>query len=390
MPTRQQLKQAQSKAAMEATRLHREMGTKFDNPVDVLQMTRDLNLVLMMQPLDNLLGFYVRRSEAAGIVISSRIPESLQRFTLAHELGHHILGHDGSVDASHELDRFDEDSILEVEAQAFAASLLMPLPLTNRALRDLPATRSHSKIQDSDAYLFSRQLGVSFSAGVWALHRKNLISSREAGQMIKRGALAAKSALIGGAPVSDARADIWTLTEENNDLTVLCRVGDEIQVRLNEDTSTGRVWIIQKPKATDFESSSTQPELSWDGHDSVSTTQSSVAETVPYVKESLRIAKDEHLLTQRREGDVAPVGTHLDLRDAAFFPGDGGVREIVFIPQEVGSSRVEINLKRPWVTDDPTSLTYQFSISTRSRQLAGAGLFAPDPDTWVVDRSATA
>ena len=47
-----------------------------------------------------------------------------QRFTIAHELGHHVMGHDscGSVD------------LQERQANVFAAELLIPLPLLRHAL----------------------------------------------------------------------------------------------------------------------------------------------------------------------------------------------------------------------------------------------------------------
>jgi Zn-dependent peptidase ImmA (M78 family) len=50
-----------------------------------------------------------------------------QRFTIAHELGHHVMGHDscGSVD------------LHERQANVFAAELLIPLSFLRGALKEL-------------------------------------------------------------------------------------------------------------------------------------------------------------------------------------------------------------------------------------------------------------
>ena len=297
MVTSGDVTQVQSAASMEATRLHLELGTSYDAPVDVLGVAKELDLVLMMQPLDNLLGFYVRGDLASGIVINSRVPESLQRFTLAHEIGHHVLGHEGTADDEHAMGRFDLSNLLEVAAQAFAASLLMPLPLQVRAVRDLPASRAGRRLQATDAYLFSRQLGVSYEAGTWALYRRGLINLTSARQFVKAGALRAKNELRGSDPVDNARADVWILGEENNDLSVMCRVGDEIHVQLPEDTSAGVAWLLRSPETRGlFDLAPESGQLQW-SDDGVVFAKAN-RDTTPKTssdKPSVELARDQHL-----------------------------------------------------------------------------------------------
>lgn len=387
MPSRRDLSRAQSVATMEATRLHFALETQFDSPVDVLGIAKSLDLVLMMQPLDNLLGFYVRRPEAAGIVINSRVPESLQRFTLAHEIGHHVLGHEGTADDHHALNRFDAESLVEVQAQAFAAALLMPLPLVNQALRDLPASKQGRKIQEADAYLFSRQLGVSYSAGVWALYRRRLLSLGDARQFIKSGALAAKVAVAGEAPRGNARADVWALTEENDNLTVLCRVGDEINVQLTEDTSTGLAWAIRAPTVNDFYHPATAHNaLSWDGDDEVATAQPP-APSPEQGAETVQVIQDEHRSElNSAERDLVALAEQNDWS----FPGPAGTREVTFVPLQAGATQLWMELGRPWENGSFVERTYGLNLRVRSLQLAGAGLFAPEPDAWVDEHAETA
>lgn len=391
------LQQAQSEASMEATRLHRRLGTTFDGPVDVLSIASDLGLVLMVQPLDSLLGFYVRGDDRSGIVINNQIPESLQRFTLAHEIGHHVLGHEGTADDEHALGRFDSSSEVELAAQAFAGSLLMPLPLINRALNDLPATRHSRRLAPSDAYLFSRQLGVSYSAGVWALYRRQLLSLESARTFVKQGSLFAKDTLRGRDRVSDARADVWMLTAENNDLSVMCRVGDEIHVQLPEDTGAGLAWLVRAPGAGGlFDRVPTGP-LSWSGGDDLQVDrtagESQGRETWgAAADEPIEIVQDEHL----GEEDLAyaAIDAQLDLfidreddPTTRTFPDVGGVRSLTFVPRTEGESRVVMELARPWDAEGQVMERYELDLRVRAKRLAGHGLFAPTSDAWVAERA---
>lgn len=398
--------QAQSAASMEATRLHRSLGTAFDGPVDVLSIARDLGLVLMMQPLESLLGFYVRGDETSGIVINSQLPESLQRFTLAHEIGHHVLGHEGTVDDEYALGRFDPTSLTELAAQAFAASLLMPLPLVTRALRDLPAARQSRRVQPTDAYLFSRQLGVSYSAGVWALYRRRLLTLDAARAFIKQGALEAKDAIRGQDRVGDARADVWVLTAENNDLSVMCRVGDEIQVELPEDTSTGLAWLVRAPAGPGLFDAGPDSQLIWSGGNEIRveevpeplTTGQGESQQIGRAggagNAAIEIVHDEHV-SARDEGHRDPTGqrelvAERDDPAATRFPAGRGIRSVTIIPREEGDSRVLLELARPWDAEAPVRGRYELDLHVRPKRLAGQGLFAPNVETWIADHTASA
>lgn len=394
MANAREISRARSDASMAATRLHRDLGTTYDGPVDVLGIARGLGLVLMMQPLDNLLGFYVRGDSTSGIVINSQRPESLQRFTLAHEIGHHVLGHSHSADDEHALDRFDPDSLPEVAAQAFAGSLLMPLPLVNRALGDLPATQKAHALTPSDAYLFGRQLGVSYQAAVWALHRHHRLSLDDAQAFIRKGPLAVKNALRGQEPVDDPRADVWMLDADNNNLSVLCRIGDEIRVQLPEDTSTGFAWLIREPASGGlFDPASTGTELVWSDDDlrvnDQPTLEAATGRLATAAPEPLELVQDEHLGTDGTRLDAVLNDSQPDLFSGrpdpttSSFPGEGGIRSLTFVPREEGPSQVFLELARPWNPAGTTGAQYRLELRVRPKQLAGQGLFAPSAEVWV-------
>ena len=79
--------------AKAAHRLHRDLGIKEQidrsggGRVDVFGAIAKLGATLMFQPLDKLLGAYLPGDEA-GVLITTKRPLPVQRFTGAHELGH--------------------------------------------------------------------------------------------------------------------------------------------------------------------------------------------------------------------------------------------------------------------------------------------------------------
>ncbi len=84
----------------------------------------------MFRPLKNLLGAYFSDPDT-GVMVTTKRPLPVQRFTAAHELGHAVLGHEASLDDEEVLERpiFASDTSgdpREDQANAFAAELLTP------------------------------------------------------------------------------------------------------------------------------------------------------------------------------------------------------------------------------------------------------------------------
>lgn len=135
------------KGTLEAARLQRDLGIQAKvvrevGRVDVFDTISRLGVPLMFTRLDGLLGAYYREP-TPGILVTTQRPLSQQRFTAAHELGHHHLGHTPSLDDESILRRalFEAhagDNFQEVEAEAFAAAFLLP-----RWLLDWHSERQH-------------------------------------------------------------------------------------------------------------------------------------------------------------------------------------------------------------------------------------------------------
>jgi Zn-dependent peptidase ImmA (M78 family) len=114
-------------------------------PVPVERIATKLGLEIRCAPLDgDLSGALVRNDGEIYIGVNSLHHPNRQRFTIAHELGHFSL-HKGikiHVDRDFRVNWRDEDSSKavdpeEMEANRFAAELLMPTHLLVRDIEEL-------------------------------------------------------------------------------------------------------------------------------------------------------------------------------------------------------------------------------------------------------------
>ena len=102
-------------------------------PVPVEAMARASGCKIVAAKLQDVSGVLVRSADGATIGFNSDHPQSRKRFTIAHELGHFLLHQGQEVRYDHDFRvslRSEESSegtnIEEIEANFFAASLLMP------------------------------------------------------------------------------------------------------------------------------------------------------------------------------------------------------------------------------------------------------------------------
>jgi Zn-dependent peptidase ImmA (M78 family)/predicted secreted protein len=332
---------ALAEASMQAQLLHARLRTDFDRPIDVFWVVQQEGIWLASRPLGRgLYGFYLREGEATGIVVHAEHPEYLQRYTCAHELGHHLLGHSSRLDEEPDIignatsDRYDE-----IAAQVFAGNFLMPLQAVNRAQRRLGIRRNQT-LGPAEVYAISRELDVSFTATAWQLVNLRRLTSRQASEVVRSGAAAAKRTIRGGPhPDGDNRAGLVIIGESGRDVPVLCRPGDEVRVRLPENASTGHVWQIQSPAASDQH----QPNLTWDGDSDVTL-----------------------LAGTSQSGDVQGVGSALRLVDDLYRAGrqdrgaqlgHTGQRELVFLAVHPGRENLVLSHRRPWESGEVDVLT---------------------------------
>ncbi|UOQ74037.1 ImmA/IrrE family metallo-endopeptidase [Hymenobacter cellulosilyticus] len=123
-------------------------GTLPIDPVSLAQQ-HDITVHNAEFAQDNLSGMITKQSTGTIILVKGSDPASRKRFTIAHELAHHFLHLNqaaGSfVDNTINLFREqfsdhapDADRAREIEANRFAAALLMPEPLMRREFAHNP------------------------------------------------------------------------------------------------------------------------------------------------------------------------------------------------------------------------------------------------------------
>ena len=232
----------------------REKYEEGDRAIDVFASIADLDIPLRFDELDGLLGACVRVDSASvGILVTTERPLHIQRFTAAHELGHFVLDHEGSLDREvGPPTRTDGRPIVEIEADAFAAEFLMPKWLLKKT-----ASRrgwwGQDRLEDpSVIYQLSLRLCVSFEAACWGLSSADYISRRVATAITQTKPKVIKQRALGGVPLPDSWANVWVLGEGDANAQLNAGPNDVFIVELEERASSGYRWDAAAAVAAGF------------------------------------------------------------------------------------------------------------------------------------------
>jgi Zn-dependent peptidase ImmA (M78 family) len=202
-----------------SARVLRRHPSGIDQPVPLSEIAEAEGIVVRYAPIPTLAGAYVAGDEHAppGIMINTRLPWSKQRYTLAHELGHHYFEHGSQADADTDLlttsNAGDTTSDYERLAEAFAAWMLMPRRQVNAALGRLGNASTLSPV---DVYRLSLLLGASYRAT--CVHLSNLRRLRwpDVEAFLKVQPKTIKRELIGPLPVTVGTGDVHIVTPDIN------------------------------------------------------------------------------------------------------------------------------------------------------------------------------
>ena len=246
------LGQLRREAVLAAEYVLAEIDVPIGDRIPVFDLIEDKGIWLSFEgDLDRLLGIYQQIGDVSGIAVNVARPMSLQRFTAAHELGHHELGHESHVDDDATiLDPSDDPQ--EIQAQTFAASLLMSELAIETRLEHRGHDPDRPSLTEIDVYLLSVELGVSYKAAVTQLRALNKISYAEGTRLRKASPLALKEALLGGRRPDNLRAAVWQLTLEDNHRRIELDPADELDIALPEIRSTGYEWLLPQDLGANF------------------------------------------------------------------------------------------------------------------------------------------
>ena len=149
-------------------------------PIDVDVLASFLGAEVFYEDMeDDVSGLLLREDGAAKIAVNRDHHRNRQRFTVAHEIAHLVLhAHDKKelwVDHEYYFRSTNPrsgDQRAEVEANRFAAELLMPRELV------LEKLDSSKPLSDLDVARLAIKFGVSEQAMMWRLVHLDLIRSK--------------------------------------------------------------------------------------------------------------------------------------------------------------------------------------------------------------------
>lgn len=148
------------------------LGVDAHMPICPFNLAEAMGFDVRFVAISSFEGMYL--ADEGMILVAAERPEGRKRFTCAHEIGHHILGHGTVID---EIIESGSDKDIEKEADFFASILLMPSSAVKRAASAIGIDFASPK--SADIYILSRYLGTSYMALRTHLHLNlNCINSQ--------------------------------------------------------------------------------------------------------------------------------------------------------------------------------------------------------------------
>ena len=115
----------ESKLALQLVRRHWAGRGPAIDPIDIARQI-SVRVAEFESPFETASGLYQADEVPPTIYYNGTEARVRQRFTIAHELGHHVLGHGTRNRDTSNAFRMSNPDLAEVSANRFAAHLLMP------------------------------------------------------------------------------------------------------------------------------------------------------------------------------------------------------------------------------------------------------------------------
>jgi len=215
--------------------------------IDPFEIADEVDIEVMLRPLQDLLGAFLREAQP-GILVNAERPPGLVHMTCAHELGHFFLGHETTTDR--QLDYGPEADPIEKAADWFAYHLLMPRNLVADLIR---RKGWKNRLKDPfTLYQLSLRLGTSYSATIWTLWHLNVLglSATDAKALTRIAPQSLKRELVGGS--DETLSDVWVLDKADKDLILEPRPTDKFVLDLPSHISAGYLWALADAEDAGF------------------------------------------------------------------------------------------------------------------------------------------
>ena len=232
------------RAISEAATVFAESPSGTRTSFDIIGAVAERNIPLLFRPLDKLWGAFISvNDEERGIIVTTKLGLPVQRFTLAHELGHLLLGHQTSLDETIEFAGRNAPASRppqEAAADTFASELLAPKRLLLASAKRHGWTRDKLH-QPGNIYQLSLRLGISYQAACWALVTSDVLTRQEAARLQTTSVKDLKRALAPTGSITNSWADVWALTAADSETFLEAGSDDLIAVHVQDHASAGYV-----------------------------------------------------------------------------------------------------------------------------------------------------
>lgn len=268
---RSQAATARLEAVAAAKRVHRELALQerviSTGFVDVFEVIGELGIPLVFKPLKSALGLCLP-APLRGILVTTRRGLHIQRFTAAHELGHAVLEHQGSID----LEILERGSsapahgrdLQEIAADAFAAEFLLPRWLYRHHIQSQGWTVGGHLRNPDILYQLSLRMGASYEATCWGLVGHQILPQGEVDALRKVPVARLKSRLGGEFKPGNSWSDVWRLTLRDNGAEIVGNPDDLLRFELEEDAGSGHQWQVQALREAGYHVLSDESDFSRD------------------------------------------------------------------------------------------------------------------------------
>jgi Zn-dependent peptidase ImmA (M78 family) len=319
-------------AVAAAKQVHRDLDlqrrvTEGAGLVDVFEVISELGIPLVFKPLTSALGLCLP-APLRGIMVTTKRGLHIQRFTAAHELGHAVLEHRGSVDREI-LERGPlapsvGRDLQEVAADAFAAEFVLPRWLYRHHIRAQGWTVARHLRNPDIVYQLSLRMGASYEATCWGLLSHQILPHGEVDALQKVQVAKLKSALGAEFRPGSSWADVWQLTAKDHGARLVGNPQDLLRIELEEAATSGYQWQIEALRGAGY-----------------------------------AVLSDESQFS----------------RDPLHY-GERAVRTLIARPPETGVGTVTLRESQPWAPDDAADPIFALSLSLHGPE--GGGLSRAD------------
>ena len=235
------------RAVAEAAKILDEFPTGDRASFDIIGAVIRLKIPLLFRPLKHLLGAIIAANGGVrGIMVTTQRDLHVQRFTLAHELGHFLLGHALSLDQEIEYagrNASGSRPTKEAAADTFASELLGSKKLILESAKRHHWTKD-ALHQPDNIYQLSLRLGISYQAACWALVTSKILNRNEAEKILGFPVKDRKHALVPGELITNPWANVWALNKADTGTFLEAGPDDLFAVHVQDHASAGYIWQL--------------------------------------------------------------------------------------------------------------------------------------------------